>query len=88
MKPTQLICSYAIANLEAILALTDTGINTQEAETSKGDTKPDVPTKRKCGHLVGSKNKLKEAPAPKKAKLADTDAHTSLEILASGRKKK
>ena len=79
MKLTQLIRSYAVANLEAILAPTDTGINAQEAETSEGDTEPDVPTKRKCGRLVGSKNKLKEAPAPKKAKLADTDADTSLE---------
>jgi hypothetical protein len=35
----QFICSYAIVNLEAIPALTDTGINAQEAETSKGDTK-------------------------------------------------
>jgi len=79
MEPRRLIRSYAVANLEAIPALTDTGINTQEAETSEGDTEPDVPTKRKCGRLVGSKNKLKEAPAPKKAKLADTDAHTSPE---------
>jgi len=79
MKPTQLIRSYAVANLEAILVPTDTGVNTQEAETSEGDTEPDVPVKRKHGRPVGSKNKLKEAPAPKKVKLADTDAHTSLE---------
>ena len=79
MKPTQLIHSYAVANLEAIPALTDTGISAQEAETSEGDTEPDVPVKRKRGHPVGSKNKPKEAPASKKAKLADTDAHTSPE---------
>jgi hypothetical protein len=79
MEPRQLICSYAVANLEAIPALTDTGINTQEAETSEGDTEPDVPVKGKCGRPVGSKNKPKGAPAPKKAKLADTDADTSLE---------
>ena len=39
MKPRPLICSYTIANLEAILALTDTGINAQEVVTSEGDTK-------------------------------------------------
>jgi len=79
MEPRRLIRSYAVANLEAIPALTDTGINTQEAETSEGDTEPDVPVKGKRGRLVGSKNKPKGAPAPKKAKLADTDADTSLE---------
>jgi hypothetical protein len=79
MEPRRLIHSYAVANLEAIPALTDTGINTQEAETSEGDTEPDVPVKGKRGRPVGSKNKPKGAPAPKKAKLADTDADTSLE---------
>ena len=79
MKPRQLINSYAIANLEAIPALKDTGINTQEVETPEGDTEPDVPVMGKCGRLVGSKNKPKGAPAPKKDKLADTDADTSLE---------
>jgi hypothetical protein len=79
MESRQFVCTYAIANLEAILALTDTGINTQEVETSKGDTEPDIPVKGKRGHPVGSKNKPKGAPAPKKVKLADTDADTSLE---------
>ena len=79
MKPRPLIRSYAIANLEAIPALTDTGIDTQEVEISEGDTEPVVPVKGKRGHPVGSKNKPKGAPAPKKAKLADTDADMSLE---------
>jgi hypothetical protein len=79
MKSRRLVRSYAIANLEAIPALTDTGINVQEAETSEGDTEPDIPVKGKRGRPVGSKNKPKGAPAPKKAKLADTDADTSLE---------
>jgi hypothetical protein len=78
MKPRRLIRSYAIANLEAIPAPPDTGINTEEAETSEGDTEPDVPAKKKRGRPVGSKNKPNGAPAPKKAKLADTDADTSL----------
>ena len=77
--PRPLIHSYAIANLEEIPALTDTGIDTQEAETSEGDTEPDVPVKGKRGRPVGSKNKPKGAPAPKKAKLADADADMSLE---------
>ena len=77
--PRPLIHSYAIANLEVIPALTDTGIDTQEAETSEGDTEPDVPVKGKRGRPVGSKNKPKGAPAPNKAKLADADADMSLE---------
>jgi hypothetical protein len=79
MESRRLIRSYAIADLEAMPALTDTGISTQEAETSDGDTEPVIPVKGKRGRPVGSKNKPKGAPALKKAKLADTNADTSLE---------
>jgi len=48
-------------------------------ETFKGDTKPDVPVKGKHGCPIESKNKPKGTPAPKKAKLTDTDADMSLE---------
>jgi hypothetical protein len=80
MKPRQLTCSYTIANLESISALTDTEISAQEVETSEGDTKPDVPVKGKHGRLVGSKNKLNRAPAPRKAKLADADADADADM--------